>query len=374
MPLVPKKVLFVDDDLHFLETLQELMGHYAGANWEIHLANEAAQALAVLAASPVDLLVIDVHMPVMDGLQFLGLLHRKYPNLPKVVLTGDASEPYRSACLNGGAELFLEKPRAQGGWQSVYATLNELTRMQPEEGFRGVLRRVGLQDVLQMECLGRNSSMLEIVTGDVRGKIFIEHGQIIHAAAGPHKGEEAFNYLLTLAGGALDLKPFVEPPERSITRSWEFLLMEAARQRDEASEAAQSALPTGQPPAASPAERPGKMLAAPNRRPAEAASTGPPVNSTPDQSRPQIEEVLICAPPGEVLYEWQCANTRARIDFMNLLTDKARAMAEALSLGTFERLEIEGPNSRIIAQVQPTRALFVRTSQAGVENASPRKA
>src|SRR5947209_16521673 len=217
------------------------MGHYAGANWEIHLANEAAQALAVLAANPVDLLVIDVHMPVMDGLQFLGLLHRKYPNLPKVVLTGDASEPYRSACLNGGAELFLEKPRAQGGWQSVYATLNELTRMQPEEGFRGVLRRVGLQDVLQMECLGRNSSMLEIVTG-------------------------------------------------------------------------------------------------------------------------------------EVLYEWQCANTKARIDFMNLLTDKARAMADGLSLGTFERLEIEGPNSRIIAQVQPTRALFVRTSQTGLETASPRNA
>jgi CheY-like chemotaxis protein len=236
-----KKILFVDDDLHFLETLQELMGHYAGANWEIHLANEAAQALAVLAANPVDLLVIDVHMPVMDGLQFLGRWHRKYPNSPKVVLTGDASEPYRSACLNGGAELFLEKPLAQGGWQSVYATLDELTRMQPEEGFRGVLRRVGLQDVLQMECLGRNSSMLEIVTG-------------------------------------------------------------------------------------------------------------------------------------EVLYEWQCANTRARIDFMNLLTDKARAMAEALSLGTFERLEIEGHNSRIITQVQPTRALFVRTSQAGVESASPRKA
>ena len=150
--------------------------------------------------------------------------------------------------------------------------------------------------------------------------------------------------------------------------------MEAARQRDEASEEAESALPTDQPPAASPAERPGKNLVVPGRPPAEAASTGPPDNSTPDQLRPQIEEVLICSPPGEVLYEWQCANTKARIDFMNLLTDKARAMADGLSLGTFERLEIEGPNSRIIAQIQPARALFVRTSQADVESASPRNA
>jgi len=108
--------------------------------------------------------------------------------------------------------------------------------------------------------------------------------------------------------------------------------------------------------------------------PANASSTGPPANSTPDQLRPQIEEVLICSPPGEVLYEWQCANAKARIDFMNLLTDKARAMADGLSLGTFERLEIEGPNSRIIAQIQPTRVLFVRTSQAGVASASPRNA
>jgi CheY-like chemotaxis protein len=148
MPQKRKKILFVDDDVSLLEVIQQLMGHFAGGLWEILTAPDVSKALGIIQEQQIDLLVIDVHMPLVDGVQFLGLLQRKYPNLLKVVLTGDATEHYRATCLSSGAELFLEKPRDEGGWRSVYATLNELTRFQPEEGFRGVLRRVGLQDVL----------------------------------------------------------------------------------------------------------------------------------------------------------------------------------------------------------------------------------
>src|SRR5438876_11324394 len=175
-------------------------------------------------------------MPVMAGLQFLALLHRNYPSLLKVALTGNATESYRAACLGNGAELFLEKPVSQAGWKKLYSTLKELVRLQPEEGFRGVLRRVGLQDVLQMECLARSSSVLEISTSHAKGSVFIQEGQIVHAQAGELAGEEAFNHLLALAGGNFNLKPFSEPPARTISSSWEFLLMEAARRRDETQE------------------------------------------------------------------------------------------------------------------------------------------
>jgi len=131
-----------------------------------------------------DLLVVDVHMPVVDGLQFLALLQRKYPNTIKVVLTGDATEHYRAACLSKGAELFLEKPATAEGWHNIYTTLNELVAFQPEEGFRGVLRRVGLQDVLQMECLARHSLTLEVSTQTVQGTIVVREGEIISRRGG----------------------------------------------------------------------------------------------------------------------------------------------------------------------------------------------
>src|SRR5436190_17055185 len=147
MPPKKSKVLFLDDDQSFLDATRDLMGSYAGDNWEILTASDTGQALGIIQEHQLDLLVVDVHMPVVDGLQFLNLVQRKYPNILKVVLTGDASESYRAACLSGGAELFLQKPATVQGWQSIYTTLNALVGFQPEEGFRGVLRRVGLQDI-----------------------------------------------------------------------------------------------------------------------------------------------------------------------------------------------------------------------------------
>src|SRR5947208_5846866 len=234
MPPKRTTVLFVDDDAGFLDVVQKLMQAFSEGSWDVLTAPAAAHALALLRDRKIDLLVIDVHMPVMDGLQFLGLLHRKYPNIVKVVLTGDAAEGHRAACLSNGAELFLEKPVSHEGWESLFTALNELVKFQPEEGFRGVLRRVGLQDVLQMECLARSSSVLEISTAEFQGNVFVQDGQIIHAQVGKLTGEAAFNHLLSLTGGQFNLKPFSEPPERTISGSWEFLLMEAARKRDEA--------------------------------------------------------------------------------------------------------------------------------------------
>ena len=100
MPQEQTKVLFVDDDLTFLDMIQKLMTHYAGEQWQIHTAPDVSAALGVLQEHAIALLVVDMQMPVVDGLQFLKLLQRKYPNLLKVALTGFATEEYRAACLS----------------------------------------------------------------------------------------------------------------------------------------------------------------------------------------------------------------------------------------------------------------------------------
>jgi hypothetical protein len=314
----------------------------------------------------IDLLVIDVHMPVMDGLQFLGLLHRRYPNISKAVLTGDSSDPYRAACLSNGAELFLLKPTSTEGWQSLFVALNELVKFHPEEGFRGVLRRVGLQDVLQMECLARSSSVMEVSNAEMHGNIFVREGQIIHAQAGDLTGEEAFNNLMSLTGGQFTLKPFVEPPTITISGSWEFLLMEAARQRDEAQET-ESQLPAWAEPAGS--EQTDSSVQQPDGEqgmvPAMARRLRPstPAGTPLEKLRPTIDEVLVCSTQGDVLYEWQCADANARIRFLQFLSQKSWQMRQGLPIGHFQRLEIESPKNRIVTRIDPDRALFVRASR-----------
>jgi len=388
-----RRILFVDDDPRFLEMIERVMSVWSKGSWEIHLAQNTGKALSIIQEQPINLVAIDVQMPVVDGLQFLTLLSRKYPNLQKVVLTGYANDNYRAACLSNGAELFLEKPTNIEGLESVFATLNEIIKWQPEEGFRGVLRRVGLQEVLQMECLSRNSSLLEISAGNEQGAIFIKDGAIIHAMSGKRKGEPAFNYLLALKGGEFRLKSFEEPPEQTITGSWEFLLMEAARMRDEGGQQAPAedtdlaeshlhAEPTNVTPTpidvagASPAEPLAADEAVMDRGgvPSPSGDTtrlmmrvAPYPAATADEIDmfpTSIDEVLVCSAQGDVLYEWQCRNSELWINFLEFASQKSRQLGQGLALGKFDRLEILGPNSRIVAQIGSSRGIIVRSSKA----------
>ena len=77
-------ILFVDDDVGFLDVVRNLMLALSEDTWEVLVAPDAAHALGLIHEHKIDLLVIDVRMPVMDGLQFLSLLHRNYPSLLKV--------------------------------------------------------------------------------------------------------------------------------------------------------------------------------------------------------------------------------------------------------------------------------------------------
>ncbi len=243
----------MDDETSFLDTVRALFTAWSKNGWRIESATSADQALEILKTRKFDLIVVDVNMPVLDGIQFLRILNRRYPDLKKAAITGHTSEEKRSACLANGAELFIEKPRSADGLKSIFTMLDELITWRPQSGFRGMLRQVGLQDVIQMECLGRNSSILEVQDRQMTGRIYIEDGRIVHADAGEIKGEPAFQKLLSLAGGSFQLQHFEPPTERTIEGQWEFLLMEAARVRDETAGATPAAEPaTEMPPESEP--------------------------------------------------------------------------------------------------------------------------
>lgn len=356
-----RRVLFVDDDLVFLETVRELMSVMSEGQWDVITADSPSRAFSLLQAQPTDLVVVDVQMGVMDGIQMLSLLNRGYPTVQKVVLTGHASEKYRAACLSNGAELFLAKPTNPSGWQSLFGVLNELVKLRPEEGFRGVLRKVGLQDVIQMECLARSSSVLEISNPRITGQIFIETGQIVHAEVGAVTGEEAFNQLLSLSGGQFTLKPFSEPSARSISGQWEFLLMEAARKSDEAKEALAANLENQPETAADIAAELEKLEAV--QPPAAAPSGYVPVPVLPPgiPSRPRVDEMLILSGQGEVIYQWQCPNVDLWVNFFEFVSQRGQRLAQILPLGDFDRLEIRSGGTRAVVMLTGDHGVLVKT-------------
>ncbi|MCU0785857.1 MAG: response regulator [Verrucomicrobia bacterium] len=343
-----RRVLFVDDDRRFLETMKELMAAFSEGRWEILTAQSASQAFAVLQEQTVDLAVIDVQMPVMDGVQMLSLLNRGYPNLTKVVLTGFANENYRAACLSNGAELFLEKPKSRDELQSLYATLNELLKWGRPQGFRGVMRRVELPELIQMECVEGHSSVLEINSEGISGRIFVHGGALVHADAGDKKGQAALNLLLSLRGGDFKLAPFAGPPEQTLSGSWEELLLQATQARDRVNIRVPEETPT--PPVGL------------KTRPATATPPAQALDETATETnRPNIEEMLICSAQGEVLHEWRCAELDQWIKFLEFVSQKSQRLAQGVVLGEFDRLEMLREDSRIVVLIAPDRGVMIRT-------------
>jgi CheY-like chemotaxis protein len=335
-----KAFLFVDDDAGFLTSIQGLFSEMARGRWDVFTAETHAQALALLGQLRVDVVVLDIGMPEMDGIQFLQLLGRTHPGLQVVMLTGEATEERRKTCLENGAVLFLRKPVAPEGFVAIFTALDALAGAKPQAGFRGVMRRVGLQEVLQLECLGRKSSVLEVFTGKVRGRVFICDGAIVHAESGALQGEVALYGLLALRGGEFNLLPFTEPPRRTVEGQWESLLTEAARLRDGGQEYLE-------PQAAG-------LGAA---EPGEAAT--PEAKALP-VGEMRIEEIVLCSGTGEVLYEWESKSLELRLRLMEQIEQQATQLNSLAPLGRFDRLEILTPEGRIVCQVQPDRRLFVR--------------
>lgn len=102
-----KSVLIVDDDLNLCIVLSEELQEN---NYDVHYVNSADDAFAFLQLNKVDLILLDLKMPVKDGLYVLSKLKEKKIDLKVIVLTAyaDIESAIKTAYL--GAVDFLSKP------------------------------------------------------------------------------------------------------------------------------------------------------------------------------------------------------------------------------------------------------------------------
>src|ERR1039457_4926589 len=103
------KILLLDDDGQMLELYQTLLEQLPSRP-EVQVCNSGARAIAMLESEPFTMLITDLRMPKMDGLQVLAIVRRKFPHLRLVVLTGLLDEEYRSRAYAQGVEMFWQKP------------------------------------------------------------------------------------------------------------------------------------------------------------------------------------------------------------------------------------------------------------------------
>jgi len=225
------KILLLDDDPDVLVVYKELLSQLP-SHPEIHTANTGARALALLEAEPFRLLICDLKMPKMDGLQVLSIVRRRFQELRTVVMTGVADEEFRSRAYALGVDLFWLKPDTQQNMQMFLECLESLLGQDSASGFRGVQSK-SLMDIIQMECLSLSSTVLRITRGSLVGKIWIVGGELIHAEAEGAVGEAAFRRILEWRSGTFENLPAELEHERTIDKPVNALLLEMAQAMDE---------------------------------------------------------------------------------------------------------------------------------------------
>jgi len=104
------RVLVIDDDEGVRTTLEILLQD-AGIN--VLLAADGGRGLAIFQAHPVDLVITDMQMPVMNGCELIAEMRRKFPQVPIIAMSGGhpaARDDFPTTELNGGADRTIEKP------------------------------------------------------------------------------------------------------------------------------------------------------------------------------------------------------------------------------------------------------------------------
>ncbi len=225
------KILLVDDDPDLLDMYRELLAELP-SHPEIFTANSGTRAMAMLEADSFRLLICDLRMPKVDGLQVLSIVRRKYPQLRTVALTSVVDEQFRSRVYALGVDLFWHKPATQQETQMFLACLESLLGQETESGFRG-LQSKSLVDIIQLECISQSSSVLRITNGALSGKIWIQDGELIDAETEELRGEAAFQKVLSWRTGTFETLPAEPERPRTIFKSYNGMLLETAQALDE---------------------------------------------------------------------------------------------------------------------------------------------
>lgn len=102
-----ENILLVDDDIDILELLQR---HLQSMDYHTYKAVSVKEALYILKDAHIDLLITDIQMPEVDGLELLKFAEEHYPEMPKLVITGYPSVSGALEVIKAGATDYLTKP------------------------------------------------------------------------------------------------------------------------------------------------------------------------------------------------------------------------------------------------------------------------
>ena len=181
------QLLVVEDDEVVATFLVELLGRLGSVHWT----TTAEQALTVTATRDWDVVISDIDLPGMNGLEFLGALRAAQPLVAALVLSGHSSFDHAVAALRAGADDYLTKPVDPVALLEKARALIAVTRERRAKGQEVVLAvgahpddvEIGVGGVLLRHAAQGHRVTILTLTGGEQGGVAADRAQESRRAA-----------------------------------------------------------------------------------------------------------------------------------------------------------------------------------------------
>jgi len=222
-----KRVLVVDDEDDLTWSISKHLAKDKD-RYELICVHSGKKALEVLSQLPVQLVISDIRMPEISGLDLLVKIKDFYPTTKVIIMTAYGSSEVHDEANARGCFKYIEKP----------FEINELRKLilegiEEKKGFRGTVTDFHLSDLIQMNCLGRITAALYVTRDDNKGCIYFHEGNVVHAECEDLDGENALYEMLAWEGGSFSSERGKAAPKETIVKGWQSLLLEGMRRIDE---------------------------------------------------------------------------------------------------------------------------------------------
>jgi two-component system response regulator HydG len=152
------KVLLVDDETGILEALQILM---RGEGYEVAVARNGREALEAIESARPDIVVSDIRMPGVTGLEVLARARQVDPEIAVILMTAQASLQSAVRAVNEGAYYYLQKPFANDELLAILSRAAEARTLKVEN--RALKREIKRRERRGDKPIGRSRNFVEVL-------------------------------------------------------------------------------------------------------------------------------------------------------------------------------------------------------------------
>ena len=226
--LSERRILVVENEKILGSSIREYFEEM-GRQYLVLWAHSTADAMVMLKKHPMDI-VLSVHEGAksVNGLELLGSI-RQEDIAVRVVLVADESLSHdRNPALALGCASFMVKPVPE---KKLFELIHNM--LLPHQGFVGRVVGMKLEDVIQMFCYRKDTTLVTALNEESVGFIYVNEGGIVHAQCDTMIGVDALFEILGWETGEFYSQVVFTVPEQTVFTDWQSLLMEGVRQKDE---------------------------------------------------------------------------------------------------------------------------------------------